>query len=152
MLVKLQRAPGMQPVQQRGRDIRQQRRCIFERGGRVDIECQSQAARCRRHRAAGQNEREQFQQIQRRAAGAQAEPAERRRRMHQHRRPETAERRACLLGRQRQQLAILGENDRTAETADKGGNGCQVSAFSCRNHMPATQSPLPGIRYLTTDP
>ena len=152
VLVQFQRAAGEQTVQQGGRDIRQQRRRVFERDGRIDIERQRQAARCRRDRTPGQDEGKEFEQIQRRSARPLAEAAEGGRRMDQHRRPQAAQDSARLLGRQHQQLAIFGEDGSAAETADKGGNGCQVSAFRCREPMPVIPSPSPGTRYLTTDP
>ena len=92
----------MQPVQQGGGDIGQERRGILQRVGWVDIERQRQAAGGGCDGAAGQHEGEEFEQVQGRAAAALAKASEGCRGMDQHWRPHLPQGCARFFGRQRQ--------------------------------------------------
>ena len=103
-------ATQRQPVQQGGREFRQQRCLRLQPAGRrFEIQHQGETAGRGRGGAPGQRKCEQLQQVERRR-GADTESAECRGSVHQNRRRQAAQPAGRVRRGQQQQLAIGGED------------------------------------------
>ncbi len=119
-----------QTVEQGGDQFGQHRSLGFQAAVRwIEVECQGEAARCRRRSAGGQDEGEQLQQIERRH-DAQAEAAECRGCVDQQRRRQATQAGGGFRGRQQQQLAVGGED---CGAAVAGYDGRRVGQRNARH-------------------
>ena len=117
-----------QAVQQGGGEVGQQRGLGFQAvGGHGVVERQRQAARGGGGSARGQDEGEQFQQVEGRA-GAQAEAAEGGGGMQQERRWEVAQVGGGIGGGKQEELAVRGEDGGTAMPGNHGRGVWQRNA------------------------